>query len=341
MRRKGIAGLAALTAFLFAAILFLNHPPAARALDNARWGANYFPNIELTDQYGNKHHFYDDLLKGKLVAIDMIYTHCVDSCPLETARLVEVQKLLGDRVGKDIFFYSITLDPKRDTPEVLKAYADKYHVGPGWLFLTGKGSDIELVGRKLGLYSDPDPSNRDGHTASLLLGNEPAGEWTRSTATDNPRFLSVMIGDRLDSWKHLSSEPKPSYAEAQELHLDQGRYLFKTHCAACHTIGHGDKIGPDLLGVTNVRDHTWLASIIQTPDKVLAGGDPIASALFKKYNEVQMPNLRVSAPDAAALIKFLQDETAAAAQPKEPEKTAEKAPEKSASASSVPGSSER
>jgi protein SCO1/2 len=252
-----------------------------------------------------------------------------------------VQKLLGDRVGKDIFFYSITLDPKRDTPEVLKAYADKYHVGPGWLFLTGKRDDIETVARKLGLWSDPDPSNRDGHTASLLLGNEPAGQWNRSTATDNPRFLSVMIGDRLDEWKHSSVKSQPSYTDAQELHLDQGRYLFKTHCAACHTIGHGDKIGPDLLGITNVRDHAWLTNIIQIPDKMVAGGDPIASALFKKYNEVQMPNLRVSAPDAAALIKFLEDETAASSQPKDPEKAADKAPEKSASVAPVSGTSER
>ncbi len=340
MRRKGIASLAALTPLAFAAILFLNHPPAARALDNARWGANYFPNIELTDQYGNKHLLYDDLLKGKLVAIDMIYTHCVDSCPLETARLAEVQRILGDRVGKDIFFYSITLDPKRDTPEVLKAYADKYHVGPGWLFLTGKGPDIETIAKKLGLWSDPDASNRDGHTASLLLGNEPAGQWTRGAATDNPRFLSVMIGDMMDSWKH-STAPATSYAQAPALNIHQGPYLFKTMCAACHTVGHGDKIGPDLLGITNVRDRAWLASVIQTPDKMLAGGDPIAKALFKKYNEVQMPNLRVSAPDAAALIKFLEDETAAAAHPKEPEKAVEKAPEKSASVSSVPGSSER
>jgi protein SCO1/2 len=209
------------------------------------------------------------------------------------------------------------------------------------LFLTGKRDDIETVARKLGLWSDPDPSNRDGHTASLLLGNEPAGQWTRSTATDNPRFLSIMIGDLMDAWKHGSSASKTSYAEAPELHLDQGRYLFKTHCAACHTIGHGDKIGPDLLGVTNVRDHAWLTNIIQIPDKMLAGGDPVAAALFKKYNQVQMPNLRVSAPDAAALIKFLEDETAAAAQPKEPEKSAEKAPEKSASVTLAPGSSER
>src|ERR1700748_683715 len=102
------------------------------------YGAGYFPNVELTTQEGKTVHFYDDLLKGKVVAITLIYTHCLDSCPLETARMAQVQRLLGDRMGKDIFFYSISIDPRRDTPEVLNAYAKKFHAGPGWLFLTGK-----------------------------------------------------------------------------------------------------------------------------------------------------------------------------------------------------------
>src|SRR5438093_1191352 len=100
------------------------------------WGADYFPNVPLITQDGTTVHFYDDLLKGKKVAINLIYTSCKDECPLETARLVQVQQLLSDRVGKDVFFYSISIDPEQDTPAVLKAYAEKFGVGPGWLFLT-------------------------------------------------------------------------------------------------------------------------------------------------------------------------------------------------------------
>ncbi|HEX3091351.1 MAG TPA: SCO family protein, partial [Candidatus Angelobacter sp.] len=138
---------------------------------DSHWGANYFPNVELTDQDGHKLHFYDDLLKGKIVVIELFFTHCLDICPLETARLVQVQKMLGDRVGKDIFFYSLSIDPKRDSPAMLKAYAKRYHAGPGWLFLTGKPEDIELVSKKLGLWQEPDPNDRDGHSAHLMLGN--------------------------------------------------------------------------------------------------------------------------------------------------------------------------
>src|SRR6476661_10741235 len=155
MRRTGRAGFATVTAIFLTAILYLAAGPTPAAADNARWGANYFPNVVLTTQDGVKVHFYDDVLKGKSVVIDLIYTSCVDSCPLETARLAQVQRMLGDRVGKDIFFYSITIDPKNDTPAALKAYAEKFHAGPGWTFLTGKKEEIDFLSKKLGLYSDP------------------------------------------------------------------------------------------------------------------------------------------------------------------------------------------
>src|ERR1700759_5709625 len=199
-----------------------------------RWGANYFPNVTLTTQDGAKVHFYDDLIKGKIVVIDLIYTQCVDACPLETARLVQVQKMLGDRVGKDIFFYSISIDPTHDTPAVLKSYAEKFHVGPGWTFLTGKKEDIDLVSKKLGLYTEPDPNDRDGHTASVILGNEPTGQWMRNAATDNPRFLSIMIDKWLDGYKSSKRvAANANYDQAAPLDLsDRGRYVFAKQCAA-------------------------------------------------------------------------------------------------------------
>lgn len=284
----------------------------AHAFDGSRWGANYFPNVELTTQDGKTVHFFDDLLKGKIVVIDMIYTHCVDSCPLETARLADVQRRLGDRVGKDIFFYSITIDPKRDTPQVLKAYAEKYHVGPGWLFLTGKKEDIDLVSKKLGLYSAPDPNNRDGHTPSVLLGNQINGQWLRGSAADNPAFLTTMIRDFLSTEPVRREQVAQNNPDIPRLKFDPGRYLFAARCAACHTIGHGDKIGPDLFGVAGVRDRAWLTRFIQVPDRVLAEGDPLATALFEKYKQVQMPNLRLTDGETSALIGFLESQQQAA-----------------------------
>jgi protein SCO1/2 len=280
------------------------------AAQNSRWGANYFPNVTLTTQDGATVHFYDDLIKGKIVAINLIYTTCTFACPLETARLAQVQRVLGDRMGRDVFFYSITIDPEHDTPTVLKDYAAKFHAGPGWLFLTGKQADIDLISKKIGLYSAPNPANPDGHTPNLLVGNEATGQWMRNSGVDNPKFLARTIGDWLNSWQNPRTDLK-SYAEAPAVTLDRGEYTFKNHCAACHTVGKGALIGPDLRGVTNTRDRGWLAKFILAPDKLLAEADPIAKELFEKYKNVRMPNLALSHEDVAVLVDYLAKQDAA------------------------------
>src|SRR3954464_13124980 len=189
----------------------------------SRWGANYFPNVPLTTQDGKDVRFYD-LIKGKIVAIDLIYTNCQYSCPLETARLARMQQLLGDRMGREVFFISISIDPEHDTPAALKAYAEKYQAGPGWIFLTGKLSDLDLLSKKLGLWSDP-TQTQDGHTPMLLVGNEATGQWMQTSALDNPAYTARILTDWLTSWK--SAQGGKSYAEAPALAKPKdGEYQF-------------------------------------------------------------------------------------------------------------------
>ena len=283
---------------------------AATAKEDSQWGDTHFPNVELTTQDGKKVRFYDDLIKGKVVAIELIYTTCKYNCPLETARMVQVQKLLGDRMGKDVFFYSITIEPEHDTPEVLKEYAAKYHVGPGWLFLTGKPSDIKLISRRLGLDSLPNGNDPDGHTPSLLIGNEATGIWMKNSALDNTKFMALKIEQLLGYGAQAVDSIASKNTDAGKLNIDKGQYLFATRCAACHTIGNGDKIGPDLLGVTNVRDRAWLARIITDPNKMIEEKDPIATALFQKYKGIQMPKMGLPEADVNTLIEFMKTQTA-------------------------------
>jgi protein SCO1/2 len=280
--------------------------PAGPAQASTEWGANYFPNVPLTTQDGKVVHFYDDLLKGKAVAINLMYTHCNGSCPLETARMVQVQKLLGDRVGKDLFFYSISIEPERDTPEVMKKYAARYHIDPStnWLFLTGKMEDIKLISKKLGLSSLTDRANKDGHLPTLMIGNEPTGAWMRNSAVDNPRFLAVTITNFLDGFK----KAKPivnNYADVRPETFHKPEYMFKSRCAACHTIGGGDAVGPDLKGLLTRRDRTWARRYMTEPDKMLAEHDPVAVSLFEKYRQVRMPNLSLSPEDVEALLLLI------------------------------------
>jgi protein SCO1/2 len=301
-RRGNLIGAAG--GAVIAAALLLACPVLA-----AKPGAEHFPNVVLTTQDGEQVHFYDDLIKGKIIALNFIYTHCDFACSLETARMAQVQDILSDRLGKDIFFYSITIDPDNDTPAVLKAYAENFKAGPGWTFLTGKKQDIDLLAAKLGLSEDDSITSGpgeddDGHTPHVLIGNEATGQWLRGSSTDNPRFLARLIGTFVDNGAHEPLVGRGG-ANGAPLHIaSPGQYLFGKECAACHTIGHGDKIGPDLKDVARLRDPVWLARYIAEPDKMLAAGDPIATALRAKYAS-KMPNLRVGDRDLAALLDFL------------------------------------
>jgi protein SCO1/2 len=150
---------------------------------------NHFPNMLLTTHNGQRVRFYDDLIKGKVVVINFMYATCQGSCPLTTANLVKVRKALGERFGRDVFFYSITLMPEEDSPEVLKQFADRYKVdemGPGWSFLTGRPRDIELLRRRLGFaYEDRKlDADRTNHIRLVLMGNEPYGWWGTAPGAD-------------------------------------------------------------------------------------------------------------------------------------------------------------
>ena len=139
--------------------------------------------------------FYDDLVKGKVVAINFMFATCRAACPASTQHLVEVQKSLGERTGRDVTFLSISLDPEHDTPEVLRGYAEAHGAGPGWYFLTGKRDDIELLRHKLGAY-DLDPvidADRKQHTGLVILGNEPVGRWKAISALSKPVRIRQAI----------------------------------------------------------------------------------------------------------------------------------------------------
>jgi protein SCO1 len=303
VRSKSWGGAAGtrLAAGLLACALYALTPGSAFA-ENP-YGAGYFPNLPLLTQDGKTVNFYEDLLKGKSVAINVIYTSCTDECPLETAKLAQLARLFGDKMGKDIFFYSISIDPKHDTPAVLKAYAKNFNVGPGWLFLTGKEADIKTIVKKIGLSRGSDGANKDGHTASLMVGNEPTGQWMRNSAVDNPVFLSASIGSFL-GWRDDPSARK-TYAEANAMVLDPGEYMFQSRCSVCHTMGNGDKIGPDLAGVTARHDRSWVARYLMAPAKMRAEGDPTALALAARYRTA-MPDQKLGGADLTAILSYLE-----------------------------------
>ena len=158
--------------------------------------ARYFPNVVLTTHDGRPVRFYDDLIKNKIVIINMMYADCDGICPGITANLVRVQKALGRRIGRDIFIYSITLKPKEDSPAILKDYAAMHGVKPGWLFLTGVPNEIELLRRRLG-FVDPDPDldrDKSNHIGNIRYGNEALSLWAACPGLASPSWIVKSIG---------------------------------------------------------------------------------------------------------------------------------------------------
>jgi protein SCO1/2 len=162
--------------------------PARPMSRTARSGM--LPNVPLVTHDGKKVRFYDDLIRDKTVLLNFFLVQCTDGkCPTYISTMRKVQDLLGERMGRDIFFYSITLQPQLDTQKILKEYAVNFDIKPGWSFLTGKPTDIDFLRRSMG-FVDSDPErdkNLINHVAMARYGN-----------------------DRLDRWGGISLSSKPS-----------------------------------------------------------------------------------------------------------------------------------
>lgn len=187
LRRELIAGLGAASIGMLATA-------AAEPVQEAR-NRKRFPNVELKTHTGSTVRFYDDLLRDKVVAINMMYAECKGICPRMTQNLLRVQQLLGERVGKDIFLYSISLRPEVDTAEALAEYVTMHGIKPGWVFLTGTRRDVDVVRYALGFY-DPDPAidkAPERHTGMLRIGNDAFDRWTNAPALADPEQIVSCI----------------------------------------------------------------------------------------------------------------------------------------------------
>jgi protein SCO1/2 len=306
---KASLGLRTLLVLLMSIAVNLEGGPAWAAPSGSPWGANYFPNIELLTQDGEKVHFYDDLIKDKVFAINFIYTRCTASCPLETAALRNLQKALGDSMGKDVVFYSISIDGDTDNPAELKQYAARFHVGPGWTFLTGRPEDVTLLRQKLGMYRDDGQAEQSlsEHGISILMGNERAGQWIKRSPFEETKALVRVLTSRLqnDAPKHGG---RLAQLESRVPAQNKGETLFRSNCEACHSTGNQDGIGPGLSGVLARRDRSWLQRWIKAPDKMIVDQDPIALALYRQYNKVSMPNYNLSDVEVESLLSYLAED---------------------------------
>ena len=301
--------LLAVVAMLMTAVV--SAPGSLAAQGN--YGDKYFPNVPVVTQDGKPLRFYDDLIKGKIVLVSFMYTTCADLCPVTTSRLAALQEKLGDAMGRDIFFISVSVDPEHDTPEMLKAFADAFDAGPGWQFLTGKPSDISQITEKFGDRSSEPGRGLQDHRNEILLGNDRNNDWQRESALNDPEQLLMTVRSMDPKWSDQVRVTQRDAAADTGYAFDGGQpgeVMYKKLCSFCHTIGAGNKVGPDLRGVTEYRDRDWLASFIINPLKMRQQKDPIALALAEIYPGVHMPRLGLNPIDAEDMISYLEHETA-------------------------------
>jgi protein SCO1/2 len=284
----------------------------------AVWGEDYFPNFELTAHTGETLRFFEDVIEGKVVAVNFIFTSCKDVCPMETARMASVYEILGDRVGSDVFFYSITIDPENDTVEVLHDYAERFGVnGENWKFLTGNKEEIDIIREKFGLFGNPEEEqDLSNHNINLMLGNQSTGQWVRRSPFENPYILANQLGTWLHGFRRVSAHTNRDYASAPKLRqISDGEMMFRDRCSSCHVISGGFQpqrnarpLGPDLFGVTERRDDAWLRRWLTEPDRMIESGDPIAVAMSNAW-EVVMPNFRLDSNEIENLIRYMESES--------------------------------
>jgi cytochrome oxidase Cu insertion factor (SCO1/SenC/PrrC family) len=167
--------------------------PPSKARDGSA-PALVIPDLALLDQDGREIHFYSDLVKGKVVAVQFIFTTCTTICPPLGATFARVQKDLGERAGRDVHFISVSVDPTVDTPERLKAWGEKFHAGAGWTFVTGPKPQVDALLRALGASA----ARREDHSPSVLIGNDTTGQWTRAYGLSRPSELVKLINGALE-----------------------------------------------------------------------------------------------------------------------------------------------
>ena len=149
------------------------------------------PDAELFNQDGKKIHFYSDLIKDKVVIVTLFFTSCTSICPMQGESLSKLQAALGDRLGRDVYLVSVSMDPEGDPPERLKIWGLQFGAKPGWTLLTGKKSEIDKVAMAL----TGAPAVKGEHSPIVFVGSDKTGRWIRAYGLAEPAKFTSLIAE--------------------------------------------------------------------------------------------------------------------------------------------------
>jgi protein SCO1 len=195
---------------LLLAVMTLSCVPLAHASilqrpEGAREARPSIPDVSLINQNGEPVRFYRDLVQGKVVAVNFVFTTCTTICPLAGANFGKLQELTAGRLGKDFFLISVSVDPVVDTPQRLRAWAAQFNAGPGWTLLTGSKREVDRLLKAMNAYA----SDKQVHGPIVWIGNDRTGEWTRADALAPPRELAALMTSMLPTDARQPSRQGP------------------------------------------------------------------------------------------------------------------------------------
>jgi protein SCO1/2 len=191
-----VAGLA-LAVLMAAAAGAAEHPgdhrnhaaTANRPTGSEAVGSLSIPDVPLLNQEGEEVRFYSDLVRGRMVAINFIFTTCTTICPPMGANFARLQRILEGQTGANVHLISVSVDPAVDTPERLKTWAAKFGALPGWTLVTGAKPEVDKLLKALKVFT-PDKTD---HSPIVLVGDDARGEWTRVWGLAPPADLARTI----------------------------------------------------------------------------------------------------------------------------------------------------
>jgi len=167
------------------------------------------PDATVLDQNGRKLRFYTDLVKGKTVAINFIFTTCTTICPPMTANFAKVQKTMMAHGQKEFYLISVSVDPENDTPAKLKAYAEMFHARPGWTFVTRTRAELQLIWQAFSVYSG---GAKQDHAPTVVIGNDDRNSWTYASGLASATKLVTVI-ESIQQNQNTEKAPAPGIKE--------------------------------------------------------------------------------------------------------------------------------
>jgi protein SCO1/2 len=162
-----------------------------------------YHDVILTDQDAQRHRFFEDLIKDRSVIIHTFFSSCSGACPKMLATLRKLQDRLGPRLGRDVVFVSLSVDPEVDTPERLTVLARQVEARLGWYFLTGDLTEVDGLVRKL----QPEYSGKFSHTTRLFVGNLRTHTWAKPDIASFPEAKIIESAERIWGETPASTDP--------------------------------------------------------------------------------------------------------------------------------------